>query len=167
MCVALAALEAIVHVEGPGGKRTIPFEAFHRLPGDTPQTETALRPNELIASIQLPALEFAKNSRYRKVRDRASFAFALVSLAAALEIADGQISNVRLALGGVAHKPWRAYQAEKLLAGAEPSVETFQQAAEAELSAARGYGHNNFKIDLAKRMIVGVLSEMAEAGGAR
>jgi xanthine dehydrogenase YagS FAD-binding subunit len=167
MCVALAALDAIVHVEGPGGKRAISFDAFHRLPGNTPQTETALGPNELITSIQLPALEFAKNSRYRKVRDRASFAFALVSLAAALEIADGRIRNVRLALGGVAHKPWRAYQAEKLLAGAEARGETFQQAADAELAGARGYGYNNFKIDLAKRMIVGVLSEMAEAGGAR
>jgi xanthine dehydrogenase YagS FAD-binding subunit len=167
MCVALAALEALIHVEGPDGERTIPFDAFHRLPGDTPQVETVLRADELITSIQLPALKFAKNSRYRKVRDRASYAFALVSVAAALEVADGKIRNVRLALGGVAHKPWRAHQAERVLAGAEARVDTFQRAAEAELSGARGYGYNDFKIELAKRTIVGVLSEMAEAGAAR
>jgi xanthine dehydrogenase YagS FAD-binding subunit len=165
MCVALAALEAIVHVEGPEGARAIPFEAFHRLPGHTPHQETDLRPDELITSVQLPAIRFAKNSRYRKVRDRASYAFALVSVAAALEIADGKIRNVRLALGGVAHQPWRAHQAEDMLMGAEARMETFERAAEAELSSARGYGHNDFKIELAKRTIAGVLSEMAEAGG--
>jgi xanthine dehydrogenase YagS FAD-binding subunit len=165
MCVALAALEAIVHVEGPEGARAIPFEAFHRLPGHTPYKETDLRPDELITSIQLPAIPFAKHSRYRKVRDRASYAFALVSVAAALEIVDGKIRNVRLALGGVAHKPWRAHEAEDLLKGAEARMETFQRAAEAELSSAHGYGHNDFKIELAKRTITGVLSEMAEAGG--
>jgi xanthine dehydrogenase YagS FAD-binding subunit len=167
MCVALAALDAIVHVEGRDGKRTIPFEAFHRLPGDAPHIETALRPDELITSIQLPALEFAKHSRYRKVRDRASYAFALVSVAAALEIEDGQILNVRLALGGVAPKPWRAHQAESVLAGAPTRAETFRRAAEAELSGARGHGYNDFKIELAKRTITGVLSEMTETGGAR
>ena len=167
MCVALAALDAIVHVEGRDGERTIPFETFHSLPGETPHVETALRSDELITSIQLPALEFAKHSRYRKVRDRASYAFALVSVAAALEIADGKILNVRLALGGVAPKPWRAYQAESVLAGAQAGAETFRRAAEAELSAARAYGHNDFKIDLAKRTIAGVLSEMTETGGAR
>ena len=167
MCVALAALEAVVQVEGPGGARTISFDAFHRLPGDTPHAETNLGPDELITSIQLPALEFAKNSRYRKVRDRASYAFALVSVAAALEIADGKIRNVRLALGGVAHKPWRAYQAERLLAGAAANAESFERAAEAELSGARGYGYNEFKIELARRTMVGVLSEMTEAEGTR
>lgn len=167
MCVALAALDAIVHVAGRDGERTIPFEAFHRLPGDTPHMETALRPDELITSIQLPALEFAKHSRYRKVRDRASYAFALVSVAAALEIADGKILNVRVALGGVAPKPWRAHQAEGVLTGAQARVETFRQAAEAELSGARGYGYNDFKIELAKRTIAGVLSEMTGTGGAR
>jgi xanthine dehydrogenase YagS FAD-binding subunit len=167
MCVALAALGSIVHVEGPVGERTIPFDAFHRLPGTTPHAETDLRPNELITSIQLPPLSFAKNSRYRKVRDRASYAFALVSVAAALETADGKIRNVRLALGGVAHKPWRAYQAENVLAGANVSRETFQRAAEAELSGARGYGYNNFKIELAKRTMIGVLSEMTETEGAQ
>jgi xanthine dehydrogenase YagS FAD-binding subunit len=167
MCVALAALEAIVHVEGPDGERTIPFDAFHRLPGDTPQVETDLKPGELITSIQLPPLQFAKTSRYRKVRDRASYAFALVSVAAALETGDGKIRNARLALGGVAHKPWRAYQAENALTGAKVGMETFQRAAEAELSGARGYGYNSFKIELAKRMMISVLSEMAEAGGVR
>ncbi len=167
MCVALAALDAIVHVEGRDGERTIPFEAFHCLPGDTPHLETALRPDELITSVQLPALKFAKHSRYRKVRDRASYAFALVSVAAALEIEDGKILNVRLALGGVAPKPWRAYQAESVLAGAPAREETFRRAAEAELSGARGYGYNDFKIELAKRTIAGVLSEMTETGSAR
>ena len=109
MCVALAALDATVQVQGTGGERSIPMNDFHRLPGDTPQIETSLRPDELITAIHLPPLAFAKNSRYRKVRDRASYAFALVSVAAALEIEDGTIRNVRLALGGVAHKPWRAY----------------------------------------------------------
>ncbi len=165
MCVALAALDARVIVEGPDGERTIPFDDFHRLPGDTPHVETALKPDELITSIQLPALSFAKNSRYRKVRDRSSYAFALVSVAAALEIADGKIRNVRLALGGVAHKPWRAHQAEKVLQGAVACAETFERAAGAELSSAKGYGYNDFKIELAKRTIAGVLSEMAEAGG--
>jgi len=167
MCVALAALEAIVHVEGPEGKRAIPFEAFHRLPGETPNLETELRPDELITSIQLPALPFARNSRYRKVRDRASYAFALVSLAASLEIENGEIRNVRLALGGVAHKPWRAHQAEEMLRGSPARVDAFQRAAEAELSAAKGYGYNDFKIELAKRTIVGMLSEMVEAGGSQ
>src|ERR1700693_6127243 len=167
MCVALAALDAIVHVQGAGGARTIPINAFHRLPGDTPHVETSLKPDELITAIHLPTLLFAKNSRYRKVRDRASYAFALVSVAAALETENGAIRNVRLALGGVAHKPWRAYTAEKAMTGEKPSRETFERAAEAELSAARGYAYNDFKIELAKRTMVSVLSELAEAGGVR
>jgi len=167
MCVALAALDAIVHVEGPGGQRTIPFDAFHRLPGDTPHVETNLRRDELITSIQLPVLPFAKTSRYRKVRDRASYAFALVSVAAALDTENGVIRNVRIALGGVAHKPWRAYQAENVLGGAPVSIETFQRAAEAELAGAHGYGYNDFKIELAKRLIVGVLSELSAVGDQR
>ena len=167
MCVALAALDAIVHVEGPSGQRTIPFDAFHRLPGDTPHVETNLRRDELITSIQLPVLPFAKTSRYRKVRDRASYAFALVSVAAALDTENGVIRNVRIALGGVAHKPWRAYQAENVLGGAPVSIETFQRAAEAELAGAHGYGYNDFKIELAKRLIVGVLSELSAVGDQR
>jgi xanthine dehydrogenase YagS FAD-binding subunit len=167
MCVALAALDATVHVEGAGGKRSIPINDFHRLPGDTPHLETSLKPDELITAIHLRPLAFAKHSRYRKVRDRASYAFALVSVAAALQIEDGAIRNVRLALGGVAHKPWRAYTAENTMAGAQASMETFRRAAEAELSEARGYGYNDFKIELAKRTIVGTLSELAEAGDIR
>ncbi len=167
MCVALAALDATVHVEGKNGKRAIPFNAFHRLPENTPHIETDLQPDELITSIQVPALGFAKNSLYRKLRDRASYAFALVSVAAALEVENGIIKNVRLALGGVAHKPWRAFEAETALAGAEAKAETFSRAAEAELANAKGFAHNRFKIELAKRTIVSVLSELAEKGGAR
>jgi xanthine dehydrogenase YagS FAD-binding subunit len=167
MCVALAALDATVHVAGPGGARTIPINDFHLLPGDTPHVETSLKRDELIVEIRLPALGFAKNSLYRKVRDRASYAFALVSVAAALETEGGAIRNVRVALGGVAPKPWRAYAAESVMAGAEASAETFRRAAEAELSPARGYGHNDFKIELAKRTITAVLSELAQAAGAQ
>ena len=165
MCVALAALDATVHVQGPEGERSISLNDFHRLPGDTPQIETTLRPNELITSVELPALPCAKHSRYRKVRDRASYAFALVSVAAALEVKNGKIEDVRLALGGVAMKPWRAYAAEKVLLGAQAGLETFRIAADAELSQARGLRHNSFKIELARRTIASVLSELAEAGG--
>jgi xanthine dehydrogenase YagS FAD-binding subunit len=165
MCVALAALDATIRVDGPEGERAIPFNMFHRLPGDTPNLETVLKPNELIASIELPPLTLAKKSRYRKVRDRSSYAFALVSVAAALEIENGKIRNVRLALGGVAPKPWRAYEAETALAGATADLETFRRAAEAELSPARGFHYNSFKIELARRTIASVLSELAEAGG--
>jgi xanthine dehydrogenase YagS FAD-binding subunit len=167
MCVAFAALDATVHVEGKNGKRAIPFNDFHRLPGNTPHIETDLQPDELITSIQIPSIDFAKNSLYRKVRDRASFAFALISVAAALEVKNGEIKNIRLALGGVAHKPWRAFEAEKVLAGAEAKTETFRRAAEAELANAKGYVHNSFKIELAKRTIVSVLSELAEKGAAQ
>lgn len=167
MCVALAALDVIVHVEGPGGTRTIPINDFHRLPGDTPHIETNLRSDELITRIQLPPLAFGKNSRYRKIRDRASYAFALVSVAAALETEEGTIRGIRLALGGVAHKPWRAHNAENTLLGAKANRETFERAVEAELSDARGCGHNDFKIELAKRTIVSVLTELATAGGVR
>jgi xanthine dehydrogenase YagS FAD-binding subunit len=167
MCVALAALDAVVHVKGAGGERRIPIHDFHRLPGDTPHMDTNLGPGELITAIHLPPLAFAKNSRYRKVRDRASFAFALVSLAAALEVEDGIVRNVRLALGGVAHKPWRAYNAESTIAGAKANKETFEAGAEAELSPARGCGHNDFKIELAKRVMVSVLNEMMAEGGDR
>jgi xanthine dehydrogenase YagS FAD-binding subunit len=164
MCVALAALDAKIRVQGPEGERAIALNAFHHLPGDTPHIETALKPNELITSIELPSVPFAKHSRYRKVRDRASYAFALVSVAVAIEIEDGRIRNARLALGGVAPKPWRAYEAENVLSGAEASMETFRRAAEAELSHARGFQHNSFKIELAKRTIASVLSELAEGG---
>jgi len=165
MCVALAALDATVQVEGNGGTRSIPMNEFHRLPGDTPQIETTLKPGELITAIHLPLLPFARHSRYRKVRDRASYAFALVSVAAALEIQRGVITNVRLALGGVAHKPWRAHAAENIMAGAKATEEIFRRAADEELAEARGRGHNDFKIELAKRTIVSVFTELSEAGG--
>jgi Aerobic-type carbon monoxide dehydrogenase, middle subunit CoxM/CutM homologs len=167
MCVALAALDATVHVTGTNGERTIPIVDFHRLPEDTPQIDTDLQPDELIMAVGLPALTFARNSMYRKVRDRASYAFALVSVAAALEVEDGTIKNVRLALGGVAHKPWRAIAAEQLLTNATANEETFKAAAAEELKAARGYKHNSFKIELAQRTIVSVLKTLASEGGAR
>ena len=161
MCVALAALDATVRVQGPGGEREIPFADFHRLPGDTPQIETTLAPDELITAVLLPALPFARNSHYRKVRDRASYAFALVSVAAALEVEHGTIKNVRLALGGVAHKPWRATLAEAALVGQAATEENFRKAAEAELAEAVGFEYNSFKIGLAKRLIPSVLTELA------
>jgi xanthine dehydrogenase YagS FAD-binding subunit len=167
MCVALAALGATVHVTGTKGERTIPLVDFHRLPEDTPQIDTELQPDELIMAVELPALTFARNSMYRKVRDRASYAFALVSVAAALEVEEGTIKNVRLALGGVAHKPWRAIAAEQLLTGAAANEERFKAAAAEELKAARGYKHNSFKIELAERTIVSVLKTLASEGGAR
>ena len=161
MCVALAALDAIVHVEGTNGKRAIPLNDFHRLPGDTPEIETNLLAGELITSIEIPRAEFAANSLYRKVRDRASYAFALVSVAATLEVEGDKIKQVRIALGGVAHKPWRAVKTEAVLLGASATQETFRAAADAELEDARGYGYNDFKIELARRTIVGVLTELA------
>jgi xanthine dehydrogenase YagS FAD-binding subunit len=167
MCVALAALDAAVLVTGPKGDRSIPLVEFHRLPADTPQTDTNLQPDELITGVELPAIPFARNSMYRKVRDRASYAFALVSVAAALEVEKGSIKNVRLALGGVAHKPWRALAAEQLLTGAPANEETFKAAAAEELKAARGYRYNTFKIELAQRAIVSVLKTLAGKGDAR
>ncbi|MGA9770735.1 MAG: xanthine dehydrogenase family protein subunit M [Blastocatellia bacterium] len=166
MCVAMAALDARVQVTGTGGERTIPILDFHRLPGETPQTDTNLQPDELITSIELPAQTFARNSVYRKVRDRASYAFALVSVAAALEIADGTIKNVRLALGGVAHKPWRASAAERVLTGEKAGEAVFKAAAAEELKSARGYAHNSFKIELAQRTIVSVLKSLTSEGDA-
>ena len=162
-CVALAALDATVRVESRQGARDIPFEAFHCLPGETPHMETTLRSDELITSVELPPLPCAGQSQYRKVRDRASYAFALVSVAAALEVEDGIIREVRLALGGVAPKPWRAHRAEAKLLGVTATQEVFQQAADAELSQARGLAGNHFKIELAKRMIVNLLTELAES----
>ena len=161
MCVALAALEAIVRVRGPNGEREIAFGNFHRLPGDTPERDTNLAPGELIIAVDLPAMPFAARSHYLKVRDRASYAFALVSVAA-LDLGPGKrINDVRIALGGVAHKPWRALAAEKQLTGQEASEKTFRDAAEAELAPAKSYKYNSFKIELAKRSIVQALSIIA------
>jgi xanthine dehydrogenase YagS FAD-binding subunit len=162
MCVALAALDTTVQVRGPEGVRSIPFAGFHRLVGDTPHVETELRPGELITGIQIAPLGFARNSLYRKVRDRASYAFALVSVAAALDVESGKVSGVRLALGGVAHKPWRAREAERVLMGSSATRESFERAARAELAQARGFEHNAFKLELARRTIVGALGELAE-----
>jgi xanthine dehydrogenase YagS FAD-binding subunit len=160
MCVALAILDASVHVEGPKGARTIKLVDFHRLPADRPDQDTELARDELITAVALPPLAFATRSAYRKVRDRASYAFALVSVAAALDARGGQIQDVRLALGGVAHKPWRAFEAEKALQGAPATEESFRNAAEAELHHASGLKHNGFKIELAKRVIVHTLQEL-------
>ncbi|WP_377810684.1 xanthine dehydrogenase family protein subunit M [Azospirillum sp. A29] len=161
MCVALAALDAVVRVSGPKGERTIPFADFHRLPGDTPHIDSSLAADELITAIDLPPEGFAEHSTYLKVRDRASYAFALVSVAAALKM-DGQtIRTARLALGGVAHKPWRDPAAEAELAGKPASLETFREAARVLLRDARGQSHNAFKIGLAERAIVRALAEAA------
>jgi xanthine dehydrogenase YagS FAD-binding subunit len=165
MCVALAAMEAVVEVEGHSGKRQIPFIDFHRLPGDTPERDTNLEPDELITSVILPPVPFAKAGVYLKLRDRTSYAFALVSVAAAVDLAGDQIKNARLAMGGVAHKPWRAMEAEKFLIGKTANATTFQQAAEIALQAAKPLTYNSYKIDLAKRAIRRALTVSAKGGG--
>ncbi len=162
MCVALAALDAIVHVRGKDGTRTIPFQEFHLLPGDTPHLETVLQPGELVTALTLPPLSLARSSLYTKVRDRSSFAFALVSVAAAVKLEGETIGDVRLALGGVAHKPWRALAAERSLHGAPATPASFRRAAELELAGARGYGHNDFKVELARRAIVDTLEQLVK-----
>jgi len=165
MCVALAALDATVQVQSTRGTRAIPFADFHRLPGDRPQDDSTLAPDELITHIQLPAApQFAAHSAYLKLRERASYAFALVSVAAALDLApDGTVREARVALGGVAHKPWRLAQAESLLVGGPANAEAFAQLADALLRDARGQGDNDFKIPLARRAVVRAL-EVAAAG---
>ena len=161
MCVALAALDAVVHLEGAGGARTLLFTDFHRLPGDHPEIETLLEPGELITAIELPPLPGATRSTYRKVRDRASYAFALVSVAAAMEVADGVIRDVRIAFGGVAHRPWRARVAEAQLLGKPPSEGLFRDAAGAELAAATPLSDNGFKVPLLERTLVAVMGELS------
>ncbi|GAA4831141.1 FAD binding domain-containing protein [Saccharopolyspora rosea] len=161
MAVAMAALDAVVHTKGPHGERRIPLVDLHRLPGDEPERDTVLEHGELITAVDLPALEFARNSRYRKARDRASYAFALVSVAAAVDVADGRVRDVRLALGGVAHKPWRAARAEEVLRGAAADLAVFHDAAEAELADARPLPGNEFKVPLVRNMVVAVLAELA------
>jgi xanthine dehydrogenase YagS FAD-binding subunit len=159
MNVALAALDAVVRVQGPKGEREIPISDFHRLPGNTPNVETNLQADELITAVDLPAMPFATRSHYLKIRDRASYAFAIVSVAAILDLGqDGRINGARIALGGVAHKPWRALEAEKKLLGQKPEVKLFRAAAETALAGAKGYKHNSFKIELAKRTVVRALS---------
>ena len=161
MCVALAALGALVHLQSATGSRTIPLTDLHRLPFDHPQMETTMAAGELITAVELPALSFGARSTYRKVRDRASYAFALVSVAAALELDGDTIKDVRLALGGVAHKPWRAWKAEAQLRGRPATVPAFRAAAEAELADAAPLRDNGFKVELARRTITAVLGDLA------
>jgi xanthine dehydrogenase YagS FAD-binding subunit len=161
MCVALVALDAKVHVVGGGGERTIAFADFHRLPGDTPHIDNNLRRDEMVIAIELPARGFAANYTYLKIRDRLSYAFALVSVAAAMEIDGGTIRQARLALGGVAHKPWRDPAAEAALRGQPAGEAAFARAADVLLRDARSYTHNAFKIDLARRAIVRALTQAA------
>ena len=163
MNVALAALNATIHIQSPTGKRAIPIADFHRLPGTTPQLDTNLKPGELIIAVELPAPKFSKNSHYLKVRDRQSYAFALVSVAAGLEMSDRTIQSAGLALGGVAHKPWRSLEAERFLVGTVATPDAFKKAADLALAGAKGYEHNTFKIELAKQSIVRALT-LAAAG---
>ncbi|MEE4679696.1 xanthine dehydrogenase family protein subunit M [Pseudomonas alliivorans] len=167
MCVAMAALEAVVHVEGRAGRRTIEFADFHRLPGDAPQRDNQLADDELITAIELPAPRFTGHSAYLKVRDRASYAFALVSVAAALELDGDEVTDARLALGGVAHKPWRDKQVERLLIGKPATRESFAAAADAMLADAQPLEHNAFKVKLARRAIIRALSDAALGGTAQ
>jgi xanthine dehydrogenase YagS FAD-binding subunit len=160
MCVALAALGAFVHLRGTRGERALPLTDLHRLPEQHPEIETVLEPGELITAVELPPLPLAARSTYRKVRDRASYAFALVSVAAALELDRGMVRDVRLALGGVAAKPWRAWKAEAALRGRPATAQSYREAARAELTDAKPLRDNAFKIELAKRTIVAVLGEL-------
>jgi xanthine dehydrogenase YagS FAD-binding subunit len=165
MAVALAALDAVVHVAGKNNvKRTIQFADFHRLPGDTPEKDNNLKPGELITSIELPANDLAERSYYLKIRERSSYAFALVSVAAAVALEGNQIKQVRIALGGVAHKPWRASVAEKWLIGKEATEANFRAAAEAELKNARPLDHNKFKVAMAKKAITRALQGAMQGG---
>lgn len=162
MCVALAALEAVIRVRGAKGERTIPISEFHRLPGATPQLDTNLEPDELILSIDLPPSPYARHCHYLKVRDRASYDFALISVAAALDLAGERVRSARVALGGVAPKPWRSEEAEQALTGQKISSELFQAAASQVVLGAKPYQHNAFKVELAKR---GVVRALTLAGG--
>ena len=159
MCVALAALEAVVRVQGPDGERTIPLADFHRLPGDTPERDNHLGPDELITALDLPANGFPQHYTYLKLRDRASYAFALVSVAVGLTLEGDTIRQARLALGGVAHKPWREPEAEAMLQGQPATEETFRRVADNVVAGAKGYGHNTFKIELARRAVVRALHQ--------
>jgi xanthine dehydrogenase YagS FAD-binding subunit len=161
MCVPLVALEAVIQTHGPRGNRSIPFSQFHLLPGEHPEVENVLERGEMIVGIDIPALPFATRSRYLKIRDRASYAFALVSVAAALDIQNGVIRGARLALGGVGTKPWRATGAEQALTGQRAGRDAYRAAAEAAMHGAKPYKHNAFKIELAKRAIVRTLESVA------
>jgi xanthine dehydrogenase YagS FAD-binding subunit len=157
MCVALAAVDAVVRLSGPRGEREVPIAEFHLLPGDHPERESVVEPGELILAVDLPPLPFARRSTYVKVRDRASYAFALASAAVALDVDGGTIREARIALGGVATKPWRAREAESMLSGRKPDVAAYRAAADAALNGAAPRAHNRFKIELAKRTLVRAL----------
>ena len=161
MCVALAALDATVVVQGRKGKREIPFTHFHRLPGDHPELDNTLAKDELILEVKIPDNNFAKNSYYLKVRDRASYAFALVSVAVGLDIQGGLIKDARLAMGGVAHKPWRLTAAEQYLKGKPATAASFEQAAQMAMEGAKGYEHNAFKLQMAPATIIEALTHAA------
>jgi xanthine dehydrogenase YagS FAD-binding subunit len=161
MCVALRVLDATVHVAGPSGERSIAIADFHRLPGDTPQRDTNLARDEIVTAVELPAQGFAKNYTYLKIRDRLSYAFALVSVAVGMEMDGNRIRQARFALGGVAHKPWRDPSAEAVLNGQTASPELFRRAADTLLRDAKGYAHNTFKIELARRATIRALSQAA------
>jgi xanthine dehydrogenase YagS FAD-binding subunit len=163
MCVALAALDAVVRLSGPHGERTIPLTEFHLLPGDHPERESVIEPGELITAVDLPPLSFAARSVYVKVRDRASYAFALASAAVALDLHDDVVRDARIALGGVATKPWRAREAERLLAGRRADRSSFRAAAEAAVAGAVPRAHNRFKIELAARTVVRALTRAGAA----
>src|SRR5438105_14486925 len=158
MCVALAALDATVRVRGPHGERAIAFQDFHLLPGDHPEREHALAPGELIVGVDIPALPFATRSAYLKVRDRASYAFALASAAVALDVDNGMIRDARVALGGIATNPWRSPEAERVLTGRRAGVETYRAAADAALADATPRRDNAFKVELARRVLVRTLT---------
>jgi xanthine dehydrogenase YagS FAD-binding subunit len=162
MCVALAALDAVVHVQGQRGERRIPMADFHRLPGQTPEADNTLIDGELITAVELPAQDFSAHSSYLKVRDRASYAFALVSVAAALEMDGANIRSARIAMGGVAHKPWRKAEAEAALVGKSADEAAFNTAADILLAGASGFEHNAFKIELGRRAIVRALTDAAK-----
>ena len=167
MCVALVALDAVVKVQDATGKeRSIPFAEFHRLPADSPEVDNTLKQGELITAIQLPKSNLAANSYYLKIRDRSSYAFALVSVAAGLVIRDNVIRDARVAMGGVAHKPWRAAETEKYLNGKAATDENFRAAAEAEMKAAKPFEHNRFKVELGKRAIVHALRRATKTAAA-
>ena len=161
MCVALAALEAKVRVSGPDGDRIIALADYHRLPGDEPWRDNTLHSGELVTAIDLPAEEFSTHYTYLKLRDRLSYAFALVSVAAALRIEDGRITEARIALGGVAHKPWRRQEAEAAIRDQVPGEDAFEMAARALLAGAKGQGGNDFKIELARKAIMRALRQAA------
>ena len=163
MCVALAVLDATIQVTGPEGDRAIPIADYHRLPGDEPWRDNTLKPGELVTGIDLPAEDFTQNYTYLKLRDRLSYAFALVSVAVAMRVEGGTVAEARVALGGVAHKPWRSKEAEDLLNGHPPSPQAFGAFADALLAGAVGQGENDFKIPLARKAIIRALKQAAEA----